>query len=195
MICRFFHVLAAAATVVLAACANDTTHPGFTVDVVLIPEHGGTVEGEGRYPPNTSVVLTVRPNAGFIFGGWGFAKDNGLVFSTDPKITIVDSADVSVRAYFAEIRQPLVMQPGAYQLAGDSVIIAAILPNPRFARSIRASAGTAPAPLAYPTVNSRWEATLRLVGQPLDTLPVTIAFTDSAERTRDERRLFRNPPR
>lgn len=82
---------------------------GYTVSVVITPENGGIVNGDGLYHNGDTVHLLAAANDGYVFDGWWM--DAGLGVSVklgeDKELTIPDiHNDYNIEALFKKITSP-----------------------------------------------------------------------------------------
>jgi hypothetical protein len=158
-------------------CADDPAQPGFSVSVSAKPSEGGTVTGAGRFSRGSTVTLEATPALGYTFGGW--LRDDRLdLVALTSRYSFVDSVDHSFDAIFYANPKPSVARPRAYEIAGDSVRVSVL--TPRLIVQVRASVGATTADLRYAGPDDGFVAYLRLVGQPLDTIPISVVTTDSS---------------
>lgn len=74
--------------------------PGSTISVTAFPTGGGTVDGGGRYPPDSDVTLTAVPNSGYHFKNW---TENGSIVSTSASYAFTAASNRALVANFSPV--------------------------------------------------------------------------------------------
>lgn len=93
---RAFYQIGSLDELVYGEIKQFTTEGLYEISTVASPQEGGSVNGGGRYPANTTITLSAIANNGFEFSHW----EDGCVLSTR-NVTI--EGDASYTAYFHEV--------------------------------------------------------------------------------------------
>ena len=93
-----------------------TTPPVFTITASASPAEGGTIEGAGEFPQNTSVTLTATPHDWYLFKHW---EGEELTQPQDASMMLTVTENQSVTAVFVPLPPAEPLEITNLMMAGD----------------------------------------------------------------------------